>query len=244
MSRRVEVLYPRRTVCSGKTLELLEPATVVMQEAAAIDGNRGTDAVVDAGDHACHVATPGDARDADAVGVHPWQGRKERKSTRHGRDGVVRPHLLEPLAHRAELLLVPLLGASVWQPLSACPAAAEVHRDGCVSPLVPHLHPLRERRAAAAVDEDHARHVAGPMVRDAAVGEDARRLPPVGLSLVENGGVVDPLRLWRSAPVRQARPEERVGEQADLPIRARRTPPQTAMPARAASSKCRSRQPT
>ena len=184
-----------------------------MQEATAIDGDGGFEAVIDGGDDAGGITAPTDAGDGGAIGIHLWKVPDEGMSADDGGDGVVGPVVREGGGdHAVELFRMTVVGsavgeagagvglASVLQRLDAVfinpdgvrwSAAGEVHGDGGITALCPKIDPVGKSRATPAVDEDDARETAlgwggaGEGSGRGVEGEDFGGFVLVGLAIVK-----------------------------------------------------------
>ena len=164
-----------------------------VEEAAAVNGDGGFEAVVDGGDDAGGVAAPTDAGDGGAVGVNVGEAADEGVGADNRGNGVVGPVVGDGVGvNGVEFFGWAVIGTSVGEAGAGAVfapgfgdflavlfdpggslglAAGEVHGDGGVTSFGPEVGPLSEGGATTAVDEDNG-------------GEAAGR----GLGAVESGG--------------------------------------------------------
>ena len=200
--RRVPEPDPFCFVLGRHLLEVRQPNAVFVEKPATVDGHGRLEAVVQPGHDASQIAAPTDAGHRGPLGVDFGKRANEGMGTDHIRHGVIGPLVGDRQPDVAELAAVCLIRSSVGR------AAAQVHRDGGISPSGPQLGPLLERFSAAAVDQHHRGQIlifAG-VVRDRAgrgiVGKHPRRLALVVFAPVvqrANLGPLAPLKIRRAA---------------------------------------------
>ncbi len=166
-----------------------------VEAAAAVDGNAEGEARIDADDGRGDDAAPRDAADADAGGVDFGPRAEQGVSEDDVRDGVIHPLVGQRRGGVAVGAGARGAGGGVALPLRARRGAGDAliglpldgERDCGEALLVPLLHPLFERGAAAAVDEHDARDLAGARGGQAEPGEDARGFSLIREAVEEEG---------------------------------------------------------
>ena len=188
----------------------------LVEEAAAVDGDGGFEAVVDGGDDAGGVAAPTDAGDGGAGGVDVGETAHEGVGADDVGDGVVGPIIGDGGGVDAvEFFGWAVIGAAVGESGAGAVfapgfgdffavggvgvggvfglATGEVHGDGGVTAFGPEVGPFGESGAAAAVDEDDGREASGRGLGavegggGGVEGEDLGGLVLVGFAGVEEG---------------------------------------------------------
>ena len=176
---------------------LLGGHVVLVNVAAAIDGDDKCEARIHTRDGAHRRPAPRNPREADFLRVDFRKGAQQRVGANHIGHRMVKPLLLVRQRDVAEppITLRPrVLVSLVWRKISlhseklpTRQMPLQIHRDGRIAALVPLPHPRWERRPAAAMRAHHRRPAALRRfpLRRGVVGKHPSRLPLVFQPLVE-----------------------------------------------------------